>query len=333
MLPLPKNLNYNLNNMEYKFNKSTDEEHKEKIDSNLIYALWKSGCARGGAEAAFEVRTSFVGQGAKIEITVKGDDYGKIDKIKGTIYNNRYKGSVEIPEDIKPGENIWFEVKLSKQGLKGQSNAIPGMPQPLLVKMQWDKKEARRGDILKLQAEFEQIEEEAEATVIIMEYDQDGNHDKIATIPTTIKDRKLDLQWEYEYHEDTDEIPTDEEMKKYGKSYNPPEYFFVVLIDGARFGEEQESGLLEFKDWIEIELVDNEGNSIPDEQYTLHLPDGTQKQGRLDQNGQAMIEGLPPGGVTIEYPDLDGLEPDPEELEQIQQEGLTMVANDEDEEG
>lgn len=227
------------------FNKSTDQEHKEKVDSNLIYALWKSGCARGGAEADFEIRTSFVGQGAKIEITVKGDDYGKIEKIKDKIYNNRFNSSVEIPEDIKPGEDVWFEVKLSKQSLKGESNAIPGMPQPLLVKMQWDKKEARRGDILRLQAEFEQIEEEADATVIIMEYDQDGNHDKIATIPTTIMNRKLDLQWEYEYHEDTDEIATDEELQKYGNSYNPPEYFFVVVIDGAKFGEEQESGILE----------------------------------------------------------------------------------------
>jgi hypothetical protein len=54
--------------MEYKFNKATDEEHKIKVDSNLLYAVWKTGYARGGAEAKLEVRTSFVGQGAKIEV-------------------------------------------------------------------------------------------------------------------------------------------------------------------------------------------------------------------------------------------------------------------------
>lgn len=290
--------------MEYKLTKATDEEHKIKVDSNLLYAMWKSGCARGGAESAFEVRTSFVGQGAQIEITVKGDDYGKIDKIKDKIYNNRYKGSVEIPDDIKPGEDIWFEVKLSKQGLKGESNVIPGMPVPTCTKIQWDKKEARRGNILKLQAEFERIEDNAEATVIIYEYDQDGNHDKIATIPTTIKNRKLDLQWEYEYHEDTDEIPTDEELQKYGNSYNPPEYFFVVVIDGAKFGEEQESGLLEFKDWVELELVDEEGNQKPDEEYIIHLPDGTQKKGNLDSKGYAKVEDIPPGKFSVEYPNI-----------------------------
>lgn len=290
--------------MKYKFSKSTDQEHKEKVDSKLIYALWKSGCARGGAEACFEVRTSFVGQGAKIEITVKGDDYGKIDKIKDKIYNNRYKGSVEIPDDIKPGENVWFEVKLSKQGLKEESNVIPGMPVPTCTKIQWDKKEARRGDTLKLQAEFEGVADKTEATVIIMEYDQDGNHDKIATIPTTVKNRKIDLQWEYEYHEDTDEIPTDEEMKKYSKSYNPPEYFFVIDIDGFKLGEKQESGLLEFKDWVELELVDEEGNQKPDEEYIIHLPDGTRKKGNLDSKGYAKVEDIPPGKFSVEYPNI-----------------------------
>lgn len=143
--------------MEYKFTKASDEEHKIKIDSNLLYAVWKSGCARGGADADFEVRTSFVGQGADIEITGKGDDYGKIKKIKDKIHNNRYNGKMPIPNDITPGDNVWFEVKLSKQSLKGKSNAIPGMPEPVLTKIQWDKKEARRGDIVKLQADSNRL--------------------------------------------------------------------------------------------------------------------------------------------------------------------------------
>lgn len=290
--------------MQYKFTKATDEEHKIKVDSHLIYAVWKTGFARGGANAAFEVRTSFVGQGAGIEITGKGDDYGSIKKIKDKIYNNRYNGKMPIPKDITPGDNVWFEVKLSKQSLKGKSNAIPGMPEPVLTKIQWDKREARRGDIVKLQAELEQVADDTEAFVIIYEYDQDGSHDKIVTIPTTIKNRKIDLQWEYEYHEDVDEIPTDEEMKKYGKKYNPPEYFFVIDIDGYKLGEEQESGLLEFKDWVELELVDEEGNQKANEEYIVHLPDGTQKKGNLDSKGYAKVEDIPPGKFTVEYPNI-----------------------------
>lgn len=289
--------------MEYTFTKATDEEHKIKVDSNLLYAVWKTGSARGGAEAKFEVRTSFVGQGAKIEVVVKGSDYGKIDKIKDTIFNNRYKGKVTIPEDVEPGEDVWFEVKLAKQKLKGTSNIIPAYPQPEMTKMQWDKKEARRGDVMKIQAEFEQVADETEAFVTIYEYDQDGSHDKIVTIPTTIKNRKIDLQWEYEYHEDVDEIPTDEEMKKYGKSYNPPEYFFVVDIDGVKFGEEQESGLLEYKSWIGFYYKDSDGKPVPNEKYEIMLADGTTKTGNVDSNGYAKVDGIPPGKIEITFPD------------------------------
>jgi len=294
--------------MSYNFTKSTDEEHKEKVDSRLIYALWKSGAARGGTDAKFEVRTSFVGQGAKIEVTVKGSDSGKIEKISDTIFNNRYNGQVTIPEDIEPGEDVWFEVKLSKQGLKGESNSIPGMPVPTCTKMGWDKKEARRGDTLKLQAEFEGVADNTEATVIIMEYDQDGNHDKIATIPTTITNRKIDLQWEYEYHEDVDEIPTQEEVEKYGNSYNPPEYFFVVIIDGVRFGEKQESGILAFKDWLEIQLELDEGVTVKDVEYIVHLPDNQQRKGKLDDKGYAREEKLPPGKTYVEFPGCEEVE-------------------------
>lgn len=290
--------------MEYKFTKATDEEHKIKVDSNLLYAVWKTGCARGGADAGFEVRTSFVGQDADIEITCKGDDYGKIKKIKDKIYSNRYNGKISIPEDIKPDEGVWFEVKLSKQGLKGKSNVIPVMPTPVLKKIQWDKKEARRGDTVKLQAEFEQVAEDTEAFVVIYEYDRDGNHDKIVTIPTTIKNRKLDLQWEYEYHEDVDEIPTEDELKQYGKAYNPPEYFFVIDIDGVKLGEKQESDLLKFKDWIRIELHDHEGKPLLNEKYTLVLADGTQKNGTLNAEGYAKIDGVPPGNYHVFFPDV-----------------------------
>lgn len=294
--------------MKYTFTKATDEEHKIKVDSNLLYAMWKSGCARGGAEAKFEIRTSFVGQGAKIEVVVKGSDYGKIEKISGTIYNNRYSGIVTIPKDVEPGENVWFEVKLTKQKLKGTSNNIPAYPQPEMTKMQWNKKEARRGDIVKLQAEFERVAEKTEAFVTVFEHDQDGSHDKIVTIPATIINRKIDLQWEYEYHEDVDEIPTDEEMNKYGKSYNPPEYFFVVDIDGAKFGEEQESGLLQFKDSIEISLIDEDNSPVADTMYDLELSDGSKKQGTLDSNGKATEDSIPPGKLKVTFQDIERFE-------------------------
>ncbi|MBU0909768.1 MAG: hypothetical protein KKA54_19210 [Proteobacteria bacterium] len=50
--------------------------------------------------------------------------------------------------------------------------------------------------------------------------------------------------------------------------------------------------------WIGIELKDDEGNPIPDEEYQVKLPDGTIKSGRLDDQGKAKVEGIPEGGTA-----------------------------------
>jgi len=289
--------------MSYNYIKPTDQAHTIKVDSCLISALWKSGSARGCGVALFEVRTSFVGEGSSIEILVKGREYGKITKIKDSIFANHYCGEASIPKKTKPGEDIWFQVKLPKLGINGTSNVIPAKPPIELRKMAWDKKEARRGDTLKIGAELEGTADDEEADVVIYEYDRDGNHDKIADLPTKIKNGKIDLSWEFEYHEDTDEIPTDKEMKKYGKSYNPPEYFFVVVVDGQRIGENQESGLLQFKDIVTITLHDVNRNPVPDQKYTLTLPDGSTRKGALDAKGKAEEKDVPPGAYTVEFPE------------------------------
>lgn len=61
----------------------------------------------------------------------------------------------------------------------------------------------------------------------------------------------------------------------------------------------------EEKTWIEIELVDTEGNPVPNERYWILLTDGTTREGRLDQNGRAYFGGLDPGECDVRFPDLD----------------------------
>jgi hypothetical protein len=98
-------------------------------------------------------------------------------------------------------------------------------------------------------------------------------------------------------------------MERYGRSYNPPEYFFVVEVNGQKFGEEQESGLLKFKDYIEIQANEPNGNAIADEDVKVILPDGSEKQGKTDANGYCKIEGIPPGRCRIEFPNRPGVRP------------------------
>jgi hypothetical protein len=59
------------------------------------------------------------------------------------------------------------------------------------------------------------------------------------------------------------------------------------------------------KDWIEIELVDEEGNPVENEDYVLHLPDGQERRGKLNGSGFAEEKDIPPGKVDIEFPNVD----------------------------
>jgi hypothetical protein len=58
--------------------------------------------------------------------------------------------------------------------------------------------------------------------------------------------------------------------------------------------------------WIEVELVDEEDESIASESYEIDLPDSsTMGEGSADANGEAHSSGLAPGSSEITFPDLD----------------------------
>jgi len=287
--------------MELSFNRNTDQEHKEKMSPVLISAEWSVGMAFGGQSASFVVRTLMVGQGAPVKITGKSAQGKLLGKVNGKIMGNKFTGELDVPFDIQIGDEIWFEVSFPKNSIDGESNRIPAFPAIEVTEMKWSEAEARRGDVLTLSAKVKGAPEEADAKIVIYEYDQDGSHDLIVDILTKVKLGRIKLLWEYEYHEDTDEIPTEEEMQRYGRSYNPPEYFFTIKINEHELGKsDQDSGLLRFKDWIELKLNDHCGNPMANREYVLHLPDGSTRNGHLDANGRSVEEDIPPGRCKLE---------------------------------
>ena len=288
--------------MPLEFSKSTNSEHKEKLDPKLVFCAWTDGAAFAGQKARFEIGTSFVGHGAPVKVTGKSAGGKKLGKVSGKIRANGFSGAFDIPEDTEVGDTISFKVELSKNGLSGESEFIPVFPKVTVSKMKWSAEEARRGDVLTLKADVRGPQDGTPATVIVKEFDTDGIHDRIAEIATTISGEKVEINWQYEYHDDTDEIPTDEEMNRYGRSYSLPEYFFTIKVGSEEFGLEQESGLLTFKDTIEIFLRGRAGGPIGNEDCVVHLADGTQREETLGEDGRTVIEDLPPGPVTIEFP-------------------------------
>lgn len=274
----------------------TDQIKKVELSSSIQQVLWTKPRAAIGTKVGLEVFTQFVGNNSEIQIELYDKNAKKFDTIKGkTSANNLWK-EITVPEKAK--DELYAFVKLPKHNLCKKSNCLYVYPAVQIKNCKWDKKEARRGDILKLTADVLNVYEGTEAGIQIWEYDSDGAHDFITKFPAIVKNKKVEAEWEFEYHEDTDDIPTKEESEK---GYNPPEYFFRVIVAGVS----TDSGLLEFKDWIEIELKDEEGNPIPNEDYNLFLPDGKKRKGKLDKNGYTIEKNIPPGKCKIFFPNFE----------------------------
>lgn len=276
---------------EYK--KETDKVHKITLDSKIVHASWCSKIACVGSQVAFEVWMQFVGNGSDIEIKVEDKQGNVIENIKGKVYDDFFRNSMVISENAK--EELTFTVKLPKHGLEKKSNRLRVIK---VWNLKWGQKEARRGDIVTLSADIEGVPDETEIMIHIYEHDQDEAHDFITKFPCVVKNNKIEAEWKFEYHEDTDDIPTEEDMNQVERHYNHPEYFFVISANGCK----AKSELLKFKDWIEINLRDAADNPIGDKEYIIHLPDGSEKRGMLDKDGFARLEDIPPGKVEIEIP-------------------------------
>jgi hypothetical protein len=289
------------------FSGQSDSAQKFSVQSNLIYAVWKSNAAYGDCDATFEVRTSLVGDGAEIKIKGKTENGKSLGKIDAKIYGNRLITTFPIPKNVPIDDLAYLEVKLPKHSLQGETNRIPTRPPIEVQQMKWSAPEASRGDVLTLTVDFiSQVPNDTEAIIAIYEFDHNGDdHDPVVRIPTTIQNKKIQVQWEYEYFDDTSKIPTQQDLQPVGKNYNHPEYFFVVVLDEVRIGVNQESGLLKFKDGLDISLIDENGDPVVNEKYTLKFANGVQRQGQLDQQGLSNESNIPPGKVIVEFPDLD----------------------------
>ena len=57
--------------------------------------------------------------------------------------------------------------------------------------------------------------------------------------------------------------------------------------------------------WIEIELVDEDGNPVPGEAYEVKLPSGQVARGNLGSDGKKRINYIPPGNCEVAFPELD----------------------------
>jgi len=59
---------------------------------------------------------------------------------------------------------------------------------------------------------------------------------------------------------------------------------------------------------VGIELVDDQGKAVANEEYKVIDADGNEHSGQLDSKGKGEVRGLPPGNCKITFPKIAGQE-------------------------
>ncbi|MBU0994965.1 MAG: PAAR domain-containing protein [Proteobacteria bacterium] len=157
----------------------------------------------------------------------------------------------------------------------------------------WSKDSAKIGDTVSLSADVDGFDDGTDAIIEIWEQDIGSADDLMEKIETTVDGGKVKTDWEYKYTEDDDDIVAEDKER----GYSAPEYYFLVKVED----QIARSGLLEFKHFIEFKLQDKEGKPIPDREYRLILPNGELRKGKLNKNGEAREEDIPPGKCDISF--------------------------------
>ncbi len=269
---------------------SSDQTKKIELSSSIQQVLWTRSCTAAGTKVGIEVFTQFIGNNSEIKIEISDKSGKKFDMINKKMSGNKFWTEITVPEKAK--DELYAEVKLPKHGLNKKSNCMYVYPPVEIKNLKWDKKEAPRGDVLKITADVLNVYEGTEAEIQIWEHDADGAHDLITKFPATVKNKKIEAEWEYEYYEDTDDIPTEEEAER---GYNPPEYFIRIIIAGVA----EDSELLEFKDWIDIEWIEDYEKPAKNKNFKLITADGNERSGSFNDDGNIRFEDVPPGPFKI----------------------------------
>jgi hypothetical protein len=205
------------------------------------------------------------------------------------------KYEVKTPDGKKAAGALGGEIK--KSGLQEGDCEIKLIA---VVSAEWSTEKAAVGDKVTLTAKTAGIESGEEASLDIFIRDANFADHILDTLESKVDGDKIEKEWELRID---DKLISDQEGKDKQGGYSYPSFYFIAKAAGTG----ARSGLLQYKDYIELELKDEEGNAIAEAGYKVYLPNGKIESGKLDKNGYKKIENVPPGQVEVEFdPDAGG---------------------------
>ncbi len=260
-------------------------DNKATIKMGSFNVLIGDGGSGGGSGDSGD--SSVQAQTVKVEAD-KGHflDLKFVDKggkeITGVSYSIRSPGNAEMT-GVLTG-------RIKKAGLKEGDYEIS---LKAITKAEWSAGSAQVGDKVKLLVDSVGIEDGEKAVLQLFIKDFNCADRLFKSIDCKINGGKIEHEWELIIDDD---LVEEQDAKVKSSGYSSPSFYFTIMVANLK----AKSGLLIFKDYVELELKDDD-KPVGNVKYTVYLPNGGVREGYLDKNGYAKIENLPPGKIEYKY--------------------------------
>ncbi len=163
-----------------------------------------------------------------------------------------------------------------------------------IVSARWSMMTAQRDDDIQLQIQTMGIEDGTAVRIEVYVRDIRVPDRVVETISDrSISGDSLDVAWHPQWPEEGDDSGTEDTEYP---TYSDPLYYFAVTIGDLN----ARSGLLRFRDTIEIDLSDDNGDPLADTPIVIRLSNGEIRRATTDNNGHHQEEMCPVGGWSVE---------------------------------
>lgn len=271
------------------FQKPPDNKATIKMGSFDVL-IGDSGTSGGGGGSGsggpVEAKTAPVEVGERHFLEAKFVDKGG-KEITGINYSIR-SPSNEEDSGVLTG-------KIRKGGVKEGDYEIS---LKAITKAEWSTPTAYVGDKVKLLVDSVGVEDGEKADLQIFIKDSNCADRMFKSFESKISGGKIEQEWELKIDDD---LVENQDAKVKSSGYSSPSFYFTVSVAGLK----TKSALLIFKDYVELELKDDNGKPVGNVKYTVYLPNGGVKEGYLNKDGYAREDDLPPGKIEYKFDTRD----------------------------
>jgi len=253
------------------------------------------GGGGGGSSVTKQTARTVAKQGAVTKATTSSSDTSAeaheldvqfVDKgglpVSGPGYTVKYPGGQKVSGNLAGG----IKTNVPKSG--DHEIALR-----TITRATWSATKARNGEKVTMTAEGIGFEDDDKATFLVWKKDFSRPDKLLARFPdVALSGQKAEQDWTYEYTED------DDYANNPAPRYSSPKFYFTVAIGNLH----ARSGNLDYKDFVEIKLKGGDGNPAKGADYKLYTSSGEIRTGKLDDNGYAKEENVPPGPTSVTFP-------------------------------